>query len=415
MRKIAVVIAGLGPRGFHTYGKYQNIYPDRMEVVAVADPDPEKREAACREFRLDEAMCFATAEEMFAVPKLAEVAIIATQDSQHRAHALMAMECGYDLLLEKPIATTLEDCIAIRDRAISLGKLVVVCHVLRYTTFYRTVKELIDGGEIGEIVNLDAIENVGYWHQAHSFVRGNWRNSKQSCPMILAKSCHDLDILNFLVGKRCISLNSYGSTKFFKRENMPQGASENCISCVYRDECVYSAKKIYLSEDSLEQHEWLCRVVANDPTRENLERALRDGPYGRCVFACDNDVVDHQTVNLRYEDDVTATFTMSAFSEKNYRTIRVMGTAGEIWGDQETNLIRLIRFGEKPRVFDINKLAADLSGHGGGDNAMLTDFFKRLNEGKGDLASSIINSMQSHIMAFAAERSRLAGGENVLL
>lgn len=413
MRRIDVVIAGLGPRGFHTYGKYQNLYPERMRVVAVADPDPAKREEAALEFHLDGESCFKSAEEMFSRPRLAEVAFICTQDAQHLAHSVLAMEKGYDLLLEKPIATSLEDCLTIRDTALSLGRTVVVCHVLRYTSFYRTVKEIVGRGDIGEIVNVEAAENVGYWHQAHSFVRGNWRRAEESCPMILAKCCHDLDILNFLIGKRCIKLNSYGSTHLFRHGKKPAGATDRCFECPYARTCVYSAVKIYLSEDSLEKHEWLCRVAARVPTPENLRKALEDGPYGRCVYACDNDVVDHQTVNMLYEDGITATLTMSAFSEKNYRTIRIMGTLGEIEGDQDTNLIRLIRFGEEPVFFDINKLASDLSGHGGGDNGMLTDFFTKLNGDRGEISSSIVNSIESHVMAFAAESSRLSGGENI--
>ena len=412
MKIITVAIAGLGPRGFHMYGKYQLLHPERMKVTALADPDEEKLKEARRVLGVPEENCYRSAEEMFSLPRLADVAFIATQDAQHLAHATAALEKGYDLLLEKPIATTLKDCFGIMNKSLECNKRVIVCHVLRYTTFYRTIKELIEGGRVGDIVNVDAVENVGYWHQAHSFVRGNWRNSDQSSPMILAKCCHDLDILNFLTGKRCVSLNSYGSTKFFVRKNMPPDAAERCLDCKYRDEGVYSAKRIYLSGDSLERYEWLCYVVAQPPTFDNLEDALKLGPYGRCVFCCDNNVVDHQTVNIRYEDDVTATLTMSAFSQNSYRTIRIMGTAGEIEGNQDTNIIRYTRFGEAPVYYDIKKIATDLSGHGGGDNAMLADFFRTLDEG-GDMSSSIIRSMQSHIMAFAAEDSRVEGGKNI--
>lgn len=410
-KPIKVVIAGLGPRGFNTYGKYQELYPDRMKTVGIADVDPEKLALAKKELNVEECRCYSSAEEMFALPKFADVAIIATQDAQHISHALMAMERGYDLLLEKPIANKMQDCLAIMNASIKLNKHVAVCHVLRYTTFYRVIKKLIDDGKIGKIMNIDANENVGFWHQAHSFVRGNWRNSDLSSPMILQKCCHDLDIFNFLTQKKCKSLSSYGSTAFFNSNNKPQGAADYCLDCKYCDDCIYSAKKIYLSENAMYEREWLCYVVVPPhPTKERLEKALKRGPYGRCVFACDNNVVDHQSVNMLYEDGITVHLTMSAFSDKCYRTIRIMGTAGEIEGDQEVNVVKYTPFGGKTEFYDINKLATDLSGHGGGDNIMMTELLGKIAEGKGDVSSSITNSMQSHIMAFAAEQSRILGG-----
>lgn len=414
MEPIQVVIAGLGPRGLNTYGNYQNLFPENMKVVGAADIDDEKLKLAQKSLSIDPSKCFHTAEEMFSVPKFAKVAVIATQDSQHIKHAVMAMKQGYDLLLEKPIANKLEDCLIIMNEALKLKRHVAVCHVLRYTTFYKTIKEIIDSGKIGEIASIDANENVGYWHQSHSFVRGNWRNAELSSPMILQKCCHDLDIFNFLTGKKCLVLSSYGSNMFFNSANKPQGAADYCLDCKYCDECAFSAKKIYLSENAMFEREWLCYVVAPPyPTKEKIKKALERGPYGRCVFACDNDVVDHQSVNMLYEGGATVHLTMSGFSEKCYRTIRITGTAGEVEGNQDTNIIRLIRFGEQPVYYDINKLATDLSGHGGGDNEMMTELMHKLASGGGDISSSIVNSIRSHIMAFAAEKSRLNNGETI--
>ena len=410
-----VAIAGLGPRGFYTYAQYQKVHPERMKVTAIADIDETKLYLAAEDLHIPPEGCFKSAEEMLSKDKLADVLIVATQDKQHIAHALAGLERGYDLILEKPVATTPEDCIAIRDAAKRLNRKVAVCYVLRYTTFYRTIKNIIYSGRIGEVVNVDAVENVGYWHQAHSFVRGNWSNCGRSSPMILQKSCHDMDILNFLIGSHCECLSSFGSLSFFNSEHRPKDAAEFCVDCPRKESCVYSAERIYLGEDTQEKRPWVRTVVAPAGGLAEVKKALRRGPYGRCVFVCDNDVVDHQTVALRYENGVTVSFTMSAFSAEVYRSIRIMGTQGEIEGDQKTNLIRCTTFDGKTEVYDINKLASDLSGHGGGDNQLLTDFFDENSEGHIDAVSGIYSAIESHMMAFAAEYSRLHDGESINL
>ena len=410
-----VAIAGLGPRGFYTYAQYQKVHPERMKVTAIADIDETKLYLAAEDLHIPPEGCFKSAEEMLSKDKLADVLIVATQDKQHIAHALAGLERGYDLILEKPVATTPEDCIAIRDAAKRLNRKVAVCYVLRYTTFYRTIKNIIYSGRIGEVVNVDAVENVGYWHQAHSFVRGNWSNCGRSSPMILQKSCHDMDILNFLIGSHCECLSSFGSLSFFNSEHRPKDAAEFCVDCPRKESCVYSAERIYLGEDTQEKRPWVRTVVAPAGGLAEVKKALRRGPYGRCVFVCDNDIVDHQTVALRYENGVTVSFTMSAFSAEVYRSIRIMGTQGEIEGEQKTNLIRCTTFDGKTEVYDINKLASDLSGHGGGDNQLLTDFFDENSEGHIDAVSGIYSAIESHMMAFAAEYSRLHDGESINL
>lgn len=410
-----VAIAGLGSRGFYTYAQYQKVHPERMKVTAIADIDETKLYLAAEDLHIPPEGCFKSAEEMLSKDKLADVLIVATQDKQHIAHALAGLERGYDLILEKPVATTPEDCIAIRDAAKRLNRKVAVCYVLRYTTFYRTIKNIIYSGRIGEVVNVDAVENVGYWHQAHSFVRGNWSNCGRSSPMILQKSCHDMDILNFLIGSHCECLSSFGSLSFFNSEHRPKDAAEFCVDCPRKESCVYSAERIYLGEDTQEKRPWVRTVVAPAGGLAEVKKALRRGPYGRCVFVCDNDVVDHQTVALRYENGVTVSFTMSAFSAEVYRSIRIMGTQGEIEGEQKTNLIRCTTFDGKTEVYDINKLASDLSGHGGGDNQLLTDFFDENSEGHIDAVSGIYSAIESHMMAFAAEYSRLHDGESINL
>ena len=418
MKQFTVAIAGLGARGYQTYAQYQHLHPDRMKITALAEVDADRLQTVAQEFDVPKQRCFASAEELLAQNKLADVLFIATQDRQHIAHALAALEKGYDILLEKPIATTPEDCVAIRDRALQTGRHVVVCHVLRYTEFFNCIKRAIDGGDIGEVVTVQAIENVGFWHQAHSFVRGNWRNSTTTSPMILQKCCHDFDIIGYLIGKRCQSVSSVGSLSFFDRAHAPAGSTERCCDCPHRSTCAYSAYKIYFDNPEIGyragNRSWPCNILAEHPTPDALDEAIRTGPYGRCVFRCDNNVVDHQITNLSFEGGVTAQLTMTGFTAYNSREMKVMGTKGEIVADQRKNLVEVRPFGGTATVYDITKLTDDLSGHGGGDNRMLTLLFDTLERG-GANPSTVEHSVQSHLMAFAAERSRLRDGERVAL
>ncbi len=419
MRQYTVAIAGLGGRGLHTYAKYQDKFPQRMKIVAVADIDKEKVEYAGNMYAVPQDMRFDSAESLLAREKLADVLILATQDRQHVAQALVALEKGYDILLEKPISPFLDDCKALRAAVKRTGRFVLVCHVLRYTTFYRTVKKAIDDGKIGDIVSVQAIENVGYWHMAHSFVRGNWRNSDVESPMILQKCCHDFDIYGWLIGKKCIGVSSFGNLRYFRKECAPEGATERCYNCPHRGTCAYSAEKIYFDQADigfrLGNTGWPIDILAENPTEEKINSALKTGPYGRCVFHCDNNVVDHQVCNLLFEDGVTVDFSMCGFTAKNCRQCKIMGTKGEIVADQLQNIVSVQPFGENATIYDINKIADDLSGHGGGDNAMMTEFFAYLDGSSVDVSSTIENSVQSHEIAFASEISRLEGGRFVAL
>ncbi len=419
MRQYTVAIAGLGGRGLHTYAKYQDKFPQRMKIVAVADIDKEKVEYAGNMYAVPQDMRFDSAESLLAREKLADVLILATQDRQHVAQALVALEKGYDILLEKPISPFLDDCKALRAAVKRTGRFVLVCHVLRYTTFYRTVKKAIDDGKIGDIVSVQAIENVGYWHMAHSFVRGNWRNSDVESPMILQKCCHDFDIYGWLIGKKCIGVSSFGNLRYFRKECAPEGATERCYNCPHRGTCAYSAEKIYFDQADigfrLGNTGWPIDILAENPTEEKINSALKTGPYGRCVFHCDNNVVDHQVCNLLFEDGVTVDFSMCGFTSKNCRQCKIMGTKGEIVADQLQNIVSVQPFGENATIYDINKIADDLSGHGGGDNAMMTEFFAYLDGSSVDVSSTIENSVQSHEIAFASEISRLEGGRFVAL
>lgn len=419
MRQFTVAIVGLGSRGYDTYSAYADKFPQRMKIVAVADIDPVKVEKASRKYCIRDDMRFSSAEELLQRERLADCVFIATQDRDHVSEAMTALERGYDILLEKPISPQLKECLQLEKAVKKYQKLVVVCHVLRYTMFFKTIKKLISDGKIGDVMTIQAIENVGYWHQAHSFIRGNWRNSATTSPMILQKCCHDFDIFTFLTDKKCVGVSSFGSLRYFKSENAPEGCSDRCYNCKYRDSCVYSAYQIYIENDLIGvksgNRSWPVNVVTDNPTEEIVREALKSSQYGKCVFASDNNVVDHQVVNMLFEDDVTVNFTMSAFTADNSRYLKVMGSTGEIVADQNKNTVTLYPFGGQATEYDISKLTEDLSGHGGGDNEMLTQMFHSIESTTVSTLSTIENSLQSHKIAFAAEHSRLHGGKVVKL
>ena len=415
-KKISLVIIGLGSRGKNAYGTELLNLRDRAEVVAVADPNEERLAIGGNEHNIPPERRYHTAEELLAQPKLADAALICTQDRQHVGHAVAALRKGYDVLLEKPVSPDLSELQKIVRVAREENRSVVVCHVLRYTPFFQLIKETIDSGRLGRVVNIQALENVRYWHQAHSFVRGNWRRSEETSPMILAKCCHDLDYLIWLCGSRCEKVSSFGSLIHFKPENAPEGAAARCLDgCRAKENCPYDAEKIYLyNKDTgvLEGNtEWPVDILSENPTEKTIREAIQNGPYGRCVYACDNDVVDNQIVNMQMENGAALSLMMSAFTSIGGRTIKVMGTMGDLWGDMNRNIIRICEFGKEPEIIDFGKPKNDFNDHGGGDRGLILSFLDYLEGKKTDnTITTLETSIESHLAALAAEESRLKGG-----
>lgn len=416
---VRIAIAGVGSRGKNAYGLELLNMKDRAKVVAVADIDPERLALAGDAHGVPKEMRFSSAEAMLAMPKLADAMLVCTQDRQHVPHAVEALKKGYDVMMEKPISPKLEDLQEITKVARENGRRVVVCHVLRYTPFFQTIKKTIDSGVLGEVVSIQALENVRYWHQAHSFVRGNWRREEDTSPMILAKCCHDLDYLVWLCGKKCERVSSYGSLMYFKKSNAPEGAALRCTQgCKAKESCPYDAEKIYLTNKDTGilcgNVEWPIDVLAENPTEEKIRHAIETGPYGRCVFHCDNDVVDHQIVNMQMEGGASLSLTMSAFTSIGGRTIKVMGTLGDLWGDMHENKIRIGVFGKEPQVIDLGKEEKDFAGHGGGDRLLMEQFVDLMQGKEPDgTITTLETSVESHLVALAAEKSRLENGESI--
>ena len=331
----------------------------------------------------------------------------------------MALQQGYDVMMEKPISPVSEACLALLAKAQETGKKVVVCHVLRYAPFYRKVKEVLSSGMLGELQSVFACEDVGYWHQAHSFVRGNWRSSEETSPMLLAKCCHDMDLMVWLTGRRCKKVSSFGSLGHFTPEHAPEGAALRCLDgCKAKETCPYDCEKIYLTNKGtgiLQGNTgWPANVVAVNPTEENIYAALREGPYGRCVYHCDNNVVDHQVVNLEMDGGLTVSFSMSAFNDGG-RYAKFMGTHGYMIADLTENTVKVMPFGKEPEVFDFNHVKEAMVGHAGGDAVLLMDFTEFLQGASPEGITSLDASMESHFICFAAEESRLNGGMPVEL
>ena len=406
MKKVSLALIGAGDRGMNSYGPYVLNKPHEVEFVAVAEPDEKKREAFRRQFGISEACCFTDYKDLLDRPKLADGILICVQDRMHLEPTLLALEKGYHVMLEKPMSVDPAECLQIGSCAERYNKVLVICHVLRYTPFFSTIKELLDEGTIGKLISIQHNENVSYWHQAHSYVRGNWRKAEESSPMILAKSCHDMDIILWLAGADCNRLSSFGALTHFKEENAPEGAPEKCLQgCPSEKDCPYYAPKLYLTEKTT----WPTSVISSDLSIEGRLKALQTGPYGRCVYRCDNDVVDHQVVNMEFENGVTAAFTMCAFTNEMSRTIKLMGTKGEIRGHMEKNQIEVIEFGKSKKLtIDLN-IGVDIHGHGGGDEKLMSDFISLVRAENNNGLTSAKNSVQSHLMAFAAEKSRVDG------
>ncbi|MGZ9583104.1 Gfo/Idh/MocA family protein [Paenibacillus marinisediminis] len=402
--KVKVALLGAGLRGV-VYTNYALTNPDEMEVVALADPNPDRRAMFQQAHGLPDEMCFADWEQLLSQPKLADAIIICTQDKMHYEPTMRALDAGYHVLLEKPMSPDPLECVEMGEKARSTGRVFSICHVLRYTPFFDTLKRLLEEGAIGRLMSIQHNENVAYWHQAHSYVRGNWGNSDKSSPMILAKSSHDMDILHWLVGSDCIHISSFGSLSHYKAEYAPEGAPLRCLDgCPVSDTCVYYAPNYYLTGGE----DWMLQALSDDQSYEARKKALEEGPYGRCVYHCDNNVVDHQVVNMEFANEVTVAFTMSAFTKHCSRTLKLMGTMGEIRGDIDKNEIEIRRFDQEQYEI-IKPLLEDAYGHGGGDMRLVADFVQLVRKGgSGKGLTSAEASVQSHLMAFAAEQARLS-------
>ncbi len=414
--KFTVAILGCGSRGAGSYGRLFYEMKDKYEIVALCDISPIALQKYQTNFNVPKENCFSTEEEFFKARR-ADLLVIATLDKDHVRQCLAGLAAGYDILMEKPISDSKEECMQLLEAQKKYGGKVFVCHVLRFAPAFIKVGELLKEGAVGRLVAIQAIEQVAFWHEAHSYVRGNWRKEADTTPMILAKCCHDLDLLQFYADAACVSVSSVGDLTYFKAENAPEGTATRCIECKDKDTCPYSAKKIYIDDFvafGCPERAWPYSVLTpvSPLTKEALEKAVEEGPYGRCVFHCDNDVVDHQFVQMTFANGVKASLLMTAFTACTGRIMKFYGTTGEIVFDEGRGTIEVKPFGKEATVIEVKQLSEKGYAHGGGDFGLISALYDVLRAKKGG-ATTLAASIESHLIGICAEESRKAGGKLV--
>jgi len=404
MKPVTSILIGAGLRGGYVYSQYALDYPNEFKIVAVAEPDPDRRAIFSKKHNIPKEFQFKSYKDLLKKDKIADCAMVCTQDQMHFEPVITALKKGYHVLCEKPMSPYKDEIIKMGKVAKEYDRILSICHVLRYSPFFSKIKALLVENKIGRLMTIQHIEEVGYWHHAHSFVRGNWRNSEESSPMILQKCCHDMDILLWLADSSCKKISSFGNLSYFSKENAPDGAPPYCMDgCAHYDECPFYAPRFYL-EHSKAIEDGLIYAITDYTDSEHIIDALKKGPYGRCVFHSDNTVVDHQTVEIEFCNQVTASFLMTAFTNKCARRIRLMGTKGEIKGDMEAGIIEVTEFINGTN--EIIKLHTPTKGHSGSDMNMMKDFVRIIGEGRKGKTNADI-SVESHLMALAAEEARL--------
>lgn len=424
--KVNLAVIGTGNRYFFAYAEWIKTNSDKVELVAIAETVDSTRKRVGDYHNLNEEARFSDYKKMFEYIKDKNVdgVIIATSDRDHYYPSIDALRAGYNLLLEKPIAPDAKTCQEIVKVATECKKVVMVAHVLRYTPFFDKIKNIIKSGVIGDIQIISHTENILSFHMAHSFVRGNWGNSKKSSPIILAKSCHDLDILQYLVGeeRNCVKVAGFGSLGHFRKECAPSGATERCgDKCPVYKTCPYSVDIYFNLIKVREGKNSFASVVAPENTPEALTEALKTSPYGRCVYHCDNDVCDHMSSIIEYDNGLTIAFTLTAFTDDLSRTIKIMGSHGQIRATTLTDTIEVSVFGQGAKDFkngnittynplkEAEQSSSVKSGHDGGDSRFINDFVETISGSEGRVLTSAEVSLKSHLIAFALEESRVSG------
>ncbi|MFX0002622.1 MAG: Gfo/Idh/MocA family oxidoreductase [Promethearchaeota archaeon] len=455
---VTAILIGAGRRGFHIYGNYALKNRKKIVFIAVAEPIKKRRDNFAKLHNIPFDRCFESWEDLLSKEKLAEIAFICTQDQMHTEPTLLALEKGYHVLLEKPMANTLEDCIKIVQKAEETGRILGVSHVLRYADFFLTIYDIIMSKLLGDIVNISHRENVSWYHMVHSYVRGPWANVAKSSPIILTKACHDLDLLYWIVGSLPKKISSFGSLLHFKPENAPKGAPKYCLDgCPIKNTCNYYAPRLYidiipiiqimqkgknriykfignLRKNHIRLFTLLAKIIPpfkklrywsewpvsylytnqdEDYSDEAKIKILKTSPYGRCAYYCNNDVIDHQVVNIEFKNGTTANFTMHGFSEKEGRTIRIDGTKATLIGEFHDAYKKLTVYnhysGEKKVILN-QKLSLRTVEHGGGDPKLIDAFLESImNPNIEQPLTNARECLESHLMAFAANESRIKG------
>jgi len=410
-RVIDAVIIGAGARGNRVFAELMRAGGTGWRVTAVVEPDPARREAFRVTHGLAPERAFASLDALLQASRQGDVAFVCSPDVTHYSICAAVSAAGYDVLLEKPIATSLPDCLALLDVQQTYGNHIFVAHILRYSPFFRTIKRIIASGEYGQVRNLRLTENVGHWHFAHSYVRGSWRRRDESAPIILTKCSHDLDLIAWLMEpQRPAFVSSFGTLAYFNAANAPPEAADRCLDCPLQDRCLYSATRFYVHDEP----GWPFDVVTSVPaSAEERRRAIAAGPYGRCVWKSDNDVCDNQTVSIQFESGAHAWFGLYALTADNTRRITVLMDRAELTGDLHQGRVTVMEFSGRTNPPEQRVIPVPVADdyHGGGDRALLCTLHEYLTTGAHrEVITSLESSLASHVLAFLADQSRIKCG-----
>lgn len=422
MKKISVVVVGFGDRG-EAYTKYALTHPDELEVVAVVDPNPVRRELAKARFNIKDDMMFDCVDDCIKKGKIADAVINATMDELHIPTALPCLKLKYDMLLEKPITNNKADLMRLKQLADENGCKLMICHVLRYTPFYRRIKEIVLSGEIGDIVCMETNEMVGVAHSSASYIRGKW-NNREKCgsSMLLAKCCHDMDLLCwFKNGVAPEKATSFGGRYYFIPEKAPEGSGTRClVDCKVEKECPYSCKKLLLDNHYFTQYLFTClnKPYEQITYEEKVESLKTINPHGKCIFKTDADIVDRQAVIIKFADGTVATHSMVSGVARPGRNIHLIGTKGEIQGFFEDNNFKVRTYNAANCLYNEREEVItgieDGDGHGGGDSRIVKDFVSMENGEQKSISATVIDdSINSHLIVYAADKSLDEGGVTV--
>lgn len=399
---VAIAFIGGGNRA-SKYLQYVIDNPNKAVAVAIVEPNEYRRQIFGEHGAVPAEGRFASAESFFAQPKMADAVVISTPDATHFDYAMEALRCGYHVLLEKPAAATLEQCCEIARLANEKGLTVSVCHILRYHPYFVKIKEIIDSGELGKVVSINHSESVGVDRSCHSYVRGSWRRDDIATPMILTKFCHDTDLVAWWTDSSMVHIQSYGSLRWFKSENAPEGSAPRCVDCKVEQGCPYSAVDLYRT-----RREWIANFdnKGNEDMAVVIDRELASGPYGRCVFHCDNNVVDRQLIAMEMANGVTVSMAMDLFTSDDNRNTHICLTHGEIFGDEKQIVTVKFRGGERT-VYDFSDTRGTRF-HAGADLIIVDDFVDAINGSRPGYrpVTHIDDIVESHRICFEADRSR---------
>lgn len=414
---VTAVVVGAGHRSV-LYASYALKHPDQLKIVGVVDPNEHRARQLAEQHGFSMDHWHRSCEELVRQGKLADAAINGTMDSLHVSTSLPLLRAGYDLLLEKPVATSAADVRRLLEVARQYKRTVMVCHVLRYAPFYMEIRKRVAAGEVGEILSIRTTEHVSFHHMATAFIRGKWA-SQQQCEssMLMSKCSHDMDVLMWMKsGAAPQWVSSFGSLMYFKPEHAPKGAGKRCLKdCRIEKTCPYSAKTMYVDRAFWPFYAWETVEHLGALTKAQQLKSLReDNPYGRCVWHCDNDVVDHQVVSIEFTDGSTASHNMIGGTAKALRQIHIIGTHGEIEGEMETGVFHVrhadLRGKHKHKEYAEEKVNVNVSsdGHGGGDWLLVEDFVRVLRGQQPSLSTTHLqDSIHGALVGFAADKSRV--------